>query len=61
MSPYTTELIHLEDLQPRTGLAAKWQRARHRKAHWVSQCFAEAVRICYHQHWRLDLLTHDVA
>jgi hypothetical protein len=44
MSPYATELIHLEDVHPRTGLAAKWQRARHRKAHWLAQCLAEAVR-----------------
>jgi hypothetical protein len=42
--PYTAELLHLEDVEPNAGMAAKWHRVRNRRAHWVSQLIAEAVR-----------------
>jgi hypothetical protein len=39
-----SDFIHLEDIRPSSGLSAAYKRFRNRKAHWVAECLAEAVR-----------------
>jgi hypothetical protein len=41
------EFIHLHDIEPRTGAMAAVERFRHRQAHWLAECAAEAVRATF--------------
>ena len=39
------EFAHAADVYPRLPVFARWERLRHRQAHWFAECVAEAVRI----------------
>ena len=37
------KFAHMADVYPRQRLFTKWERYRHRQAHWLVECIAEAV------------------
>ncbi len=37
------EFTHLADIAPRPAALNRWERVRHRQAHWFAECVAEAV------------------
>lgn len=39
------EFTHAADLQPRAPIFARWERHRHREAHWFVECVAEALGV----------------
>ncbi|EIM91284.1 aquaporin-like protein [Stereum hirsutum FP-91666 SS1] len=44
------ETLHLADMQRRPAFLTRWERTRHRGAHWFVECFAEFLGVflyCY--------------
>ncbi|KAI0686838.1 aquaporin-like protein [Cytidiella melzeri] len=39
------EFTHKADVIPRTPIQVKWERVRHRQAHWFAECVAEATGV----------------
>lgn len=48
--------VHLADVAERPNILAKWERHRHRSAHWFVECVAEFVSTphsCLYTRFRL--------
>ena len=39
------EFTHMADIVPRPPVLNRWERVRHRQAHWLAECVAEAVSL----------------
>lgn len=42
------DFTHMADIVPRPPLLNRWERVRHRQAHWLAECVAEATGVFFY-------------